>query len=133
MKSKRQEQKVKHRIAPKATQRVELHKYEESFKRWLAQQIANGRMTREQAVIEFNVPPNFIWKLTKKYQDELPLTLPVMTEEEKKKLEKQQQRIKELEKQLQDVQVKNIALEALIDVAEKDLKINIRKKPGAKQ
>jgi transposase-like protein len=133
MKSKKQEQKVKYRIAPIASKNPELHKYEESFKRWLAQQIANGRMTIQQAAVDFNVPHNFVWKLTKKYADQLLLTLPVMTEEEKKKLEKQQQRIKELEKQLEDAQVKNIALETLIDVAEKDLKIDIRKKPGAKQ
>lgn len=133
MKSKRQEQKIKHRIAPKATKQIELHKYEESFKRWLAQQIANGRMTIQQACVDFQLPHNFVWKLTKKYGDQVPLTLPLMTEEEKKKLEKQQQRIKELEKQLEDAQIKNVALETLIDVAEKDLKIDIRKKPGAKQ
>jgi transposase len=55
-----------------------------------------------------------------------------MTEAEKKS-QKQQQRIKELEKQLEDAQVKNIALETLVDVAEKEFKIPIRKKPGAKQ
>lgn len=133
MKTKKQEQKVKHRIAPAATKNPDLHKYEESFKRWLSAQIHSGRMTIQQAVNDFKVPHHFVWTLTKKYGDQLPLTLPVMTEEEKKKLEKQQQRIKELEKQLQDAQVKNIALETLIDVAEKDLKIDIRKKPGAKQ
>lgn len=133
MKSKKQEQKLSYRIAPKATENGELHKYEESFRRWLAQQLANGRMTLQQAALEFNLPHYFVRRLIKKYADQLPLTLPVMTDEEKKKLEKQQQRIKELEKQLQDAQVKNIALETLIDVAEKDLKIDIRKKPGAKQ
>lgn len=133
MKSKKQEQRVKYKIAPLVTGKQELYKYEESFKRWLAEQITTGRMTIQQAVIELKVPHNFVWQLTKKYADQLPLTLPVMTEEEKKKLEKQQAKIKELEKQLQDAQIKNMALETLIDVAEKDLKIDIRKKPGAKQ
>jgi len=133
MKSGKREQRVKYYIAPSITEKQDLHKYEESFKRWLAQQISLGRMTIQQAATELNIPHNFVWKLTKKYADQLPLTLPVMTEEEKKKLEKQQARIKELEKQLQDAQVKNMALETLIDVAEKDWKIDIRKKPGAKQ
>ena len=123
MKSGKQQQRVKYYIASSITEKQDLHKYEESFKRWLAQQISLGRMTIQQAATELNIPHNFVWKLTKKYADQLPLTLPVMTEEEKKKLEKQ----------LQDAQVKNMALETLIDVAEKDLKIDIRKKPGAKQ
>ena len=38
-----------------------------------------------------------------------------------------------LEQQLEDARMRNIALDTLIDVAEEKLKINIRKKPGAKQ
>jgi hypothetical protein len=56
-----------------------------------------------------------------------------MTEAEKHKLEELQKRIKQLEKQLEDAAIKNIALETLVDVAEKQLNIPIRKKPGAKQ
>lgn len=42
-------------------------------------------------------------------------------------------RIQELENALQNEQLKNIALNTMINVAERDLKISIRKKPGAKQ
>ena len=133
MKTKKQEQQIKHRVAPRITEKAELHKYEESFKRWLAQEIANGRTSIQQAAIDLNLPHHFVWSVTKKYADAVAITLPVMTEAEKKKLEKQQERIKELEKQLEDAQVKNIALETLVDVAEKEFKIPIRKKPGAKQ
>ena len=38
-----------------------------------------------------------------------------------------------LKKQLEEAQLKIAALNTLIDVAEEQLKINIRKKPGAKQ
>jgi len=41
--------------------------------------------------------------------------------------------VKALQKALEDAQFKVIALNTLIDVAEDQLKINIRKKPGAKQ
>ena|SRR5258705_333354 len=133
MKTKKQEQRVKYRIAPRVTDKEELHKYEESFKRWLAQQIVNKRITIQQAATDLNLPSNFVWRVAKTYSDQVEISLPVMTEAEKKKLEKQQQRIKELEKQLEDAQVKNIALETLVDVAEKEFKIPIRKKPGAKQ
>jgi transposase-like protein len=41
--------------------------------------------------------------------------------------------IKALQAALEDAQLKVAALNTLIDVAEEQLKINIRKKPGAKQ
>jgi len=115
------------------TEKSELHKYEESFKRWLSQEIANNRLTIQEAVKKFGLPSNFVWKLTKDYANQLVITLPVMTEAEKKKMEKLQQQLKKAEKQLEDAQIKNITLETLIDVAEKEFKIPIRKKPGAKQ
>lgn len=133
MRSKKQEQRIRHRIAPQVTSKEELYKYEESFKRWLAQEIANGRTTIKQAGLDLKLPQHFVWKVAKTYAGEVAITLPAMTEAEKKKLEKQQQRIKELEKKLEDAQLKNIALETLVDVAEKEFKIPIRKKPGAKQ
>ena len=43
------------------------------------------------------------------------------------------QDIKALQKALEEAQLKVAALNTLIDVAEEQLKINIRKKPGAKQ
>ena len=133
MKTKKQEQQVRHRVAPKVTEKEQLHKYEESFKRWLSYEIQSGRMTIQQAVSELKVDQYSVYRILKTYPGQVAVTLPLMTEAEKKKLEKQQQRIKELEKKLEDAQIKNIALETLIDVAEKDLKVPIRKKPGAKQ
>jgi hypothetical protein len=61
------------------------------------------------------------------------LALPLMTEKEKREVLAMQQRLKQLEKELEDASMRNIALNMLIDVAEDKLKINIRKKPGAKQ
>jgi hypothetical protein len=68
-----------------------------------------------------------------KYTSELVLSLPEMTAEEKQKLEELQKQNKALLKALEDAKMKNIAINMLIDVAEEKLKINIRKKPGAKQ
>lgn len=133
MKTKTEGQKFKHLVAPKITNNKELHKYEESFRRWLGHEIHSGRMTMKRAIAELKIDQDAVYKIAKKYQPAVDITLPVMTEAEKKKLEKQQQRIKELEKKLEDAQIKNIALETLIDVAEKEFKIAIKKKPGAKQ
>ena len=56
-----------------------------------------------------------------------------MTGKEKQKLDAAQKRMKELEKQLEDAQMKNIALETMIDIAEEQLRISIRKKSGPKR
>jgi len=74
---------------------------------------------------------NRYWQ--KQFASEIDFTLPVMTEKEKAKLEAAQQRMRQLEKQLEDVQMKNIALETMIDLTEEKLRITIRKKSGTKQ
>ena len=47
--------------------------------------------------------------------------------------EQMAQRILELEAQLKQEQMRSAVLETMIDLAESDLKISIRKKSGAKQ
>jgi transposase len=44
-----------------------------------------------------------------------------------------EQEIKELRKALDNAKLRNLALETMIDIAENDLKIPIRKKPGTRQ
>jgi hypothetical protein len=108
-----------------------------AFKRWLAREIRAGRMTIKQSVERFNFesknPYSLVQSWLARYKQDLIVTLPVMTEKERMKLEALQKRIKELEKQLEHSQMKNIALETLIDVAEEQLKVPIRKKAGARQ
>ena len=111
--------------------------YEVAFRRWLVREIEEERMTTSEAVERFHFNPAsgryLIRDWRKKYAPEMVLSLPVMTEKERQKLELLQKRLKEMEQQLEHAQMKNIALETLIDVAEEKLKISIRKKPGAKQ
>lgn len=103
---------------------------EVAFRRWLIREIDSGRITLGEAVERFHLnptnPSGLIAQWRKKYGSEIALTLPVMTEKER-------QKVKELEKQLENAQMKNAALETLIDVAEEQLKITIRKKFGPKQ
>lgn len=115
----------------------EKHDYEVVFRRWLVREIEVGKMTPTEAVKEFNFHPDSgrqliaVWR--EKYASGMVLSLPEMTAEEKQKILDLQKRNKELEKALADANMKNIAINMLIDVAEEKLKINIRKKPGAKQ
>jgi hypothetical protein len=47
-------------------------------------------------------------------------------------VEELQRRIKQLEQQLMDSQLKEEAYRRMIDIAEKELKVSIRKKPNTK-
>jgi hypothetical protein len=111
--------------------------YELAFRRWMVREIEEDRMTVSEAIERFNFSPDsgriLIQRWRQKYAPEMELSLPVMTEKERLKVEALQKRLAQMEKQLEHAQMKNIALDALIDIAEDKLKISIRKKPGAKQ
>jgi len=106
-------------------------------KRWLVREIEAGRMTVGEACERIELfskdPQSLIRFWRKKFAGDLRLTLPVMTEKEKHKLEALRKQLRELEKQLEDAQMKNMALETMIDLAEEQLRIKIRKKSGPKQ
>lgn len=61
------------------------------------------------------------------------VTLPPMSEKQKVDLQAIRQRNKELEKALKEANLMIHALNTLINIAEADLKIPIRKKPGTKR
>lgn len=111
--------------------------YEIPFRRWLVREIEEKRISVSEALKQYNFDPktgmSLILSWRKKYAPEMILPLEGMTEAEKQKLAVLQQHLKDVEKQLEEATMKNIALNMLIDVAEEKLKISIRKKPGAKQ
>ena len=61
------------------------------------------------------------------------IPFPPMTEKEKQDQAALLKRISELEKRLADAELRALALDTMIDVAEEELEIEIRKKPGTKQ
>jgi len=119
-------------LGPQVSNKNSLSQYEAAFRRWLARELAEERISIAQAVERFKMPKGTISLIKQQFAPQVVL-LEGMTEAEKHKLEELQKRIKQLEKQLEDAAIKNIALETLVDVAEKQLNIPIRKKPGAKQ
>lgn len=111
--------------------------YEVSFRRWLVSQLEAREMTVGEAIKKFNINPSsgvtLIRDWRRKYSGDIIPNPVEMTEQEKQKLTALQKQLKAMEKQLEDARMRNVALNTLIDVAEEKLKINIRKKPGAKQ
>ncbi len=117
-------------------EKVDLSKYETSFRRWLVCEIETGRMSWQEARSRFNLPHRFdivysLWQ--KRYSDQIILTLPLMSAEDRTKNQELEKRIRELEKQLELAQMKVVALNTVIDIAEKNYKLEIRKKFGPKQ
>ncbi|HSN47419.1 MAG TPA: hypothetical protein VLR29_01530 [Flavobacterium sp.] len=111
-------------------------KYETSFRRWLVSEIELGNMTVNQARDKFQLPYRFsstykLWQV--KYSSKIHVALQAMTPEELTEFKKLQAYIKELEKQLESAQIKNVLTESMIDIAEDLFKIDIRKKSGPKQ
>lgn len=110
--------------------------FETSFRRWLVSEIDSGRISLLEAKERFKMPVRFDqnfrdWQ--RKYSEEFHLSLSQMSSKELSDNKKLEARIKELEKQLEYAQIKNVALNTMIDIAETELKIPIRKKSGSKQ
>jgi ABC-type tungstate transport system substrate-binding protein len=93
-------------------------------------------MSWQEARSRFNLPNRFdiVYKeWQKKYSDQIILTLPLMSAEDRTNNQELEKRIRELEKQLELAQMKVVALNTVIDIAEKNYKLEIRKKSGPKQ
>ncbi len=117
-------------------EKVVFSKYETSFRRWLVCEIESGRMSWQEARTRFGMPYHFnqLYKdWQKKYSDQIILTLPLMSAEDRTKNQELEKRIRELEKQLELAQMKVVALNTVIDIAEQSYKLEIRKKSGPKQ
>jgi len=117
--------------------KIDWTKYETSFRRWLVSEFELGHFTFSEICEKFGfIKKNFNtifkdWQL--RYSSKIHISLQAMTPEELTEFNKLQERIKELEEQLERAQIKNVLTETMIDIAEEQLKIDIRKKRGPKQ
>lgn len=111
--------------------------YEVSFRRWLVGELRSGNLTIGQAIERFKLNPlngrTLLNGWIKRYSESHPLPLALMTEEEQAMLHALQERTKILEQRLQQSELRGVALDTLIDVAESQFNIEIRKKAGTKQ
>jgi transposase len=113
--------------------------FTEIFKRRVVEAVQTGSMRIREARVAFQVTEDTIrrWRreLSREIAD-LAASIPTMSKERPEKTPGQNPAptdVKALQQALEEAQLKIIALNRLIDVAEEQLKINIRKKPGAKQ
>ena len=117
-----------------------IRRHTAQLKNSIARAVSAGRMTIDEARAKCNVSTSStIKRWIKDYQQQGNSDLAAINAPElaKKKITAkattEHEQIKQLQQQLADEKLKVAALNTLIDVAEEHLKINIRKKPGARQ
>ncbi len=110
-----------------------LKNFSESFKRGIIFMVQSGQMTQGEANRKYGIKGHStILKWIRKFgeSDLQNRSLMDYNKSEKKELIK---RIKELERQLEDEQIRSFGYSKMIDIAEDQLKVSIRKKPDTKQ
>lgn len=127
-------------------------KCSESLKRHIAKSYYRGTKSTYVLAREYDFSQTSIHKWVKLYREEFAPDLAIKQEvttfgslDNKKKVKNMQKqttklsreelirRVSELEKNLEHEKMRGIVLDKMIDIAERDLKIPIRKKSGAKQ
>ncbi|HYG37649.1 MAG TPA: hypothetical protein VD908_03475 [Cytophagales bacterium] len=113
--------------------------YSEAFKRQVAEAYHHGEDDQYVVAARFGISQTSVNLWSKKYlsdqhskgdEDKLTSDMKKKAEKGNKELE---QRVKELEKALEEERLKRIGYQTMIDIAEKELKIDIRKKSDTRQ
>jgi transposase len=107
--------------------------YSNLFKREVVREIQSGLISKAEARRKYEIRgSSLIIAWIRKFDGKLPDNQKIM---DYKKSDKDAliKRIKELERQLEDEQIRSFGLSKMIDIAEDQLKVSIRKKSDAKQ
>ena len=107
--------------------------YEESVKKEVVYLVQSGQISKEEASRKYGIKGHStILRWIRKFEGSDPNLQSIMdyNTSDKKDLIK---RIKELERKLEDEQIRSFGYSKMIDIAEEQLKVPIRKKPDTKQ
>jgi transposase-like protein len=106
--------------------------YTQAFKEKIVLEVVYQGKPIQRAVEEYDLPSTYTLQMwIRQFQKQLEngmIVLPPMTEQQKEYLKASEQRIKELEKALEYANVVIFSLNHLIDFAEKELQVPIRKR-----
>lgn len=105
--------------------------YSDGQRRTAVREIESGHLHIEAAVIKYRVSRDTLKDWLKAYSCESNTTL--QSQEMAKKADSEQVTGKAQQQAIEELKLKVAGLEALIDIAEKELHIDIRKKSGTKQ
>lgn len=105
-------------------------KFTETFKRQVISEVLSGQLTKEQARRRYQIKGK---SLVLNWIRKFDLPTPIYMSEQSLNEKDLQSKIKRLERELEDAQLKAEAYSKMIDIAERELKISIRKKSNTKQ
>lgn len=113
-------------------------RYTEAMKRYVVREVEAGKISQAEACQRYGIlGHSTILKWCRRYGDQASTRMPGMRvkgmNEKEIELLHLQNENKTLKRELEDARFKNIVLETLVDVAERELKVPIRKKYGAKR
>ena len=118
-----------------------VNKFTDDFKLMVVQDYLSTDISQEELKKKYNFGGNqniYRWMrkfgLSKPSEDQIELHLAMAKEKQKSSLEQELElKIKKLEEDLKREQFRTKALSTMIDIAERELKVDIRKKSGAKR
>lgn len=121
--------------------RTKVNKFTDDFKLQVVQEYLSTEISQEELKKKYNFGgnnniPNWMRKfgLSKPSEDQIQLHRFMAKEKQKSSSEQELElKIKKLEEELKREQFKTLALNTMINIAERELKVDIRKKPGAKR
>jgi len=121
--------------------RKNVNKFTDDFQMQVVQEYLTTDISQEELKKKYNFKGNnniYRWMrkfdLSKPNEEQIELHR-AMTKESQKSFSEQQLEleVKKLEEELKRERLKTLALNTMINIAERELKIDIRKKPGAKR
>jgi transposase len=121
--------------------KVKVNGFPDDLKLKVLTEYLNTDVSQRELMQKFNIGgTNTIKKWMRKFdlqtpsQEQIELQRTMAKQMEKTVYERElEAKIKKLEQQLDHEQLRTLALNTMIDIAERDLKISIRKKAGAKR
>lgn len=117
--------------------RTNTGKYSETFKIYITSEIESGRLSVAAANRKYNIAGHMtVSKWCRKYgtciNKKVAPKRKIMAQEEHE-IVRLHNEVKALKDELENARMKNVVLETMVDIVEKELEIPIRKKYGAKQ
>lgn len=121
--------------------KLKVNRFTDEFKLKVVQEYMDTDVSQRELMQKFNIRGvNTIKKWMRKFdlqapsQQEIELQRAMAKQKEKTPYERElEAKVQKLEQQLDDEQLRTLALNTMIEIAERDLKISIRKKSGAKR
>ena len=106
--------------------------YSDDFKTKVVNEVLTGQISKESARRKYGIGGSTtVLKWIRKLEGSKPKRL-FMSEKREKTVEELQVEIELLKRQLEYEKLRSEAFDVMIDIAEEEFKISIRKKPGAK-